>query len=190
MAESPTIVAGAIAGAAALLVFVVVHAIWIVPIWGMLLMLPLASAVGAIAAWPFAEMASRGTLPAAPYDGIAFSLILLATLIPTALYGAFAGPVDMHDIDVRALVVPLLLAAPSGAAIGLLFGGSERSALALASAALALALTLGHNLPFFPLGSASWEKAFSLVVAAEVSAGIAFGAARALVGSAATVPAP
>lgn len=182
---SPTVVAGAIAGGAALVVFVVVHAIWIVPIWGMLSMIPIASLVGALSAWAFDEMDPRLTLPPAPFDGLVFSGVLLATLIPTVVFGVFAGPVAMDDINVPALVVPLLLAAPAGAAIGLALGGSERAALGLALAALALAITIGHNLPFFPIGARAWEKAFSLIVGVEVAAGLTFSLARAVMGQAA-----
>lgn len=177
---SPTVVAGAIAGGAALVVFVVVHAIWIVPIWGMLSMIPIASLVGALAAWAFDEISARGGVLPAPFDGLAFSAILLSTLAPTVVFGMFAGPVDMNDISVPAVVIPLVLAAPAGAAIGMALGGSERAALALGLAALALAITIGHNLPFFPIGAPSWEKAFALVVGVELSAGVAFSLTRVL----------
>lgn len=173
-------VAGAVAGGVALLVFVGIHAVWIVPIWPMLMMLPIAALVGALAAWPFEAMSARAALPPAPIDGIAFSLVLLATLIPTAVFGVLAGPVDRDRITVPAVVIPLALAFPAGAAIGLLLTGSAAAAGALAGGALALALTLGHNLPFFPIGSPGWEKAFSLVVLVELAAGIAFSVTRAV----------
>jgi len=173
-------VAGATAGGVALVVFVVVHAMWIVPIWGMLSMIPVAALVGALAAWPFEEMSARAALPPAPVDGIAFAALLLATLVPTAVFGVLAGPVDRDHITVPAVVIPLALAAPAGAAIGLLLTGSAAAAGALAAAAFALALTLGHNLPFFPIGSPGWEKAFSLVVLVELAAGIVFSLTRSL----------
>lgn len=185
---TPTIVAGAFAGSVALVVFVTVHAIWIVPIWAMLSMLPVAALVGALAAWPFEAIAQRGAVPAAPFDGLAYALMLLATLMPAAVFGAFAGPVDREHISASAVLVPLLLAAPAGAAMGGAMAGSS-GALALSLAALALALTLGHNLPFFPIGSYGWEKAFTLVASVELAGGAAFTVARALLASSLSVAA-
>jgi hypothetical protein len=177
---SSTLTAGAVAGGLALALFVFLHAIWIVPIWGMLAMLPIAALVGALAAWPFAELSARGALPSAPFDGIAFAGLLVLTLVPTAVMGVLAGPVDRDRITVSAVLVPLLLAAPAGVLIGALLVGVGPASLALGAAAFAVALTLGHNLPFFPLGSPSWEKAFGLVVLVELAAGASFSATRAL----------
>jgi hypothetical protein len=177
---TPTLIAGAIAGSAALLVFVVLHAAWIVPIWGMLAMLPIAALVGVIAAWPFEQISARGALPPAPFDGIAFTALLLLTLMPSAVMGVLAGPVDRDRITAAAVIVPLLLAAPAGVLIGALLVGVGPASLGLGVAAFAVALTLGHNLPFFPVGSPGWEKAFGLVILVEVAAGAAFSATRAL----------
>ena len=186
----PTAVAGAVAGSVAILVFVALHAVWIVPIWAMLWMLPVAALIGALAAWPFDALAAGGSLPRAPFDGITFSAVLLATLVPTAVVGVLVGPVDRDHISVPAVLLPLLLAAPAGGAIGGALSGSAPASIALAVAALALALTLGHNLPFFPLGTPSWEKAFGLVIAVEVVAGLAFSIVRATMAVAATGLAP
>lgn len=171
-------VVGAVAGSVALVVFVVLHAIWIVPIWSILPFLPVAALVGALAAWPFEEISARGALPAAPFDGLAFSAVLLLTLVPTAVAGSLA-PAGRDPIDVAAMLLQLSLAAPMGAALGLLLTGSRVGALALGVAALALALTLGHNLPFFPFGGRSWGTAFLLVVVPESVAGVTFSVARA-----------
>ncbi len=160
--------------------FIVAHAIWIVPIWGLFAVMPVAMLVGAVASRPFAQLHARGTLPPPPFDGVAFAAILLATLVPTVAAGVVLGPVDPDAVTVANLVLPLLLAVPAGALLGGLLAGSLRGAAALAIAAAALALTLGHNLPFFPLGSRSWELAFALVGGVELSAGVAFTAARAL----------
>ncbi|MBI2772865.1 MAG: hypothetical protein HYX56_00005 [Chloroflexi bacterium] len=178
MTESPLVIAGAIAGGVALVTFVVVHAIWIVPIWGMLMMLPVAALVGAVAAWPFTEMSARGILPPAPLDAIFFSFVLLATLVPTEIFAIVNGPIDRYHIDIALLLLALALAAPAGAMLGLALTGTFTGAIALGAAALLLSLTLGHNLPFFPLGSPSWEKALSLVVVSELAAGIAFSVSR------------
>ena len=174
---SPGVIAGGVAGGVALLVFVLVHAMWIVPIWGMLAMLPLAALVGALAAWPFDEM-GRGALPPAPFDGVAIALLLLASLVPTAIYGVLVGPLDQQHITWQAVIVPLALAAPAGAVIGLVLTGSAPLAGALALAATAFALTLGHNLPFFPIGSPGAGKAIVLVVVPTLAAAVAFSAAR------------
>lgn len=186
----PTVVAGAVAGSVALLAFVAIHAVWIVPIWAMLWMLPLAALIGALAAWPFNELVAHASLPPVPFDGVAFSGLLLVTLVPTALAGLLVGPLDRDHISVPALLLPLLLAAPAGGAIGALLTGSAGGSAALAIAAVVLALTLGHNLPFFPIGSAAWGKAFGLVVGVEVAAGIVFSTIRAMMAVAATGLAP
>lgn len=180
---SPTLVAGAVAGAVALLVFVGVHAAWIVPIWGMLAMLPVAALVGALAVWPF-ELSAR-TMPPAPFDGVVVAVILMAALVPTSVYGIVAGPVDQHRITWPALVVPLALAAPTGALIGAFLTGSAASAGALAVATTAFAFTLGHNLPFFPAGSPGGAKAIVLIVVPTVAAAIVFTASRAAFSAAA-----
>jgi len=186
---TPTLVAGAAAGSVALLVFVALHAVWIVPIWGMLSMIPIAALVGALAAWPFEQLSARGALPSAPFDGIAFVGLLLLTLVPTTVMGVFAGPVDRDRITVPAVLVPLLLAAPAGVLIGALLVGVGPASLALGAAAFAVALTLGHNLPFFPVGSPSWERAFGLVLLVEAVAGATFSAARALISAGIVLPA-
>lgn len=177
---TPTLVAGAVAGSVALLVFVVLHAVWIVPIWGMLSMLPIAALVGVIAAWPFEQISARGAFPPAPFDGIAFTALLLLTLVPSAVMGVLVGPVDRDRITAAAVSVPLLLAAPAGVLLGALLVGVNPASFGLGAAAFAVALTLAHNLPFFPIGSAGWEKAFGLVVFVELAAGAAFSATRAL----------
>lgn len=169
---------GAVAGGVALVVFVVAHAAWIVPVWGLLGFVPVTMAIGALASWPFRELAARGALPAAPMDGLAFAAILLLTLVPTAIVGVVLGPVSRDAVTAGNVVPPLLLAAPAGGVLGGLLAGSLRGAAALSIAALVLALTLGHNLPFFPLGSAAWARAFGLVVGVELAAGAAFTAAR------------
>lgn len=176
----PAVLPGAVAGAVALVVFATLHAIWIAPIWPMLALVPLAAAVGAIAAVPFDAVAARGALPPAPLDGISFAALLLITLVPTAIVGVIAGPLDRDHITAAGLLLPLVLAAPTGAALGLVVTGSVPGAVGLAVGALVLALTFGHNLPFFPIGSPGWIKAYSLLVAVELSAGLAFGATRAL----------
>lgn len=173
--------AGAIAGIVALLVFILVHAISIVPIWSMLGMIPVAALVGALAAFAFEQISARGALPPAPLDGIVFTGMLLLTLVPTAVFGVVAGPVDRDRITLLALLIPLLLAAPSGALISAALAGIGPASLAMAFAALAISLTLGHNLPFFPLGAPGWERAFGLVVIAELAAGAAFSASRSLI---------
>ena len=174
---STPIAAGALAGTVALLVFVTLHAAWITPIWYMLAMLPIAAGVGALGAWSFRELRLPGS---APLDGALFGVVLLATLAPTAIAGVVLGPVDQQRIDWARVLLQLLLAAPAGAAIGLALGGSPAAAGALGVTGTAFALTLGHNLPFFPLGSYGWEKLFGLLVGATVAAGVTFGVARAL----------
>lgn len=177
---TPTVAAGAVAGAIALLVFVAVHAVWIVPIWGMLSMLPLAALVGILAAMPFEQMIARGAFPPPPLDGPAFAALLILTLIPTAASSVLLGPVDPQRIQWPVLLLPLLLAAPAGAAAGLALTGSPGTAASLGIAATALALTLGHNIPFFPAGSPGWVKAHTLIVLPVVVAGLVFPVARAL----------
>jgi hypothetical protein len=174
---SDTLVAGAVAGGVALIAFVSLHAAWIVPIWGMLGMLPVAALLGALAAWSFESTVARGGAPPDPLQGLAFAALLLVTLIPTLAVGLVAGPVDRDRITVPAVVLPLLLAAPAGALVGVLVAGPS-AGVALGVAAVALSLTLGHNLPFFPIGSPGWEKAIALVAVPELVAGVAFVAAR------------
>lgn len=178
----PTVAAGALAGAVALVAFAAVHAMWITPIWGMLAMLPVAALVGALAAWPF-DLGARA-LPPAPLDGIAVGGVLLLALLPTVVHGTLAGPLDQQHITWQGLLVPLLLAAPAGGLIGMLITGSAAAAGSLALATTAYALTLGHNLPFFPLGSPGAGKAIVLVALPTLAAALAFSSARVLLAAA------
>lgn len=179
-ALTASLIAGAVAGAAGFALFLVVHALWIVPIWDVAATGPLAAGFGLAAGWAFHEWAEHGRLPAAPLHGPAFAGLLYATLAPVALIGVLAGPVPTDRVDFWRVLPPLLAALPAGALLGWLLAGSRRAALAFGLAALALAITIGHNLPFFPIGARGAPFAFGSLLGVEMLAAIVLVAARSL----------
>lgn len=154
-----SLLAGALAGAAGLLVFLGLHQLWIRPIWFILpLGLLIAVAGGLAAGWAYAELYAG--LPARPWRLFAWMGLISLTLLPAIVLAQLRPPMFTgtgasarltvsvpHAVFI--FVVELLLAAGAlGGLAGWLIGRTRRAALAMALAGLAFALGPGHNVPF------------------------------------------
>ncbi len=150
--------AGVVAGMAGLLMFLLVHQVWIASIWfvaptGVVMAGIGGAAVGA----SYATLRSR--LPSRPWTAIAVIAGVAATLTPAVLVGELRGPIVAMDAGGGTLLVPATdalvdvlvglvgLSALSGAIIGAAIGRSRRAVGTTLLAAVALAVGPGHNIP-------------------------------------------
>ena len=153
-----TLVAGGLAGVAGLLAFLVIHHVWILPIWFILpIVVVVAAAGGLVAGWAYRELLPH--LPARPWTSLVVMVLNWAVLLPAILLAELRRPLfdvsgeeAMLAISVgRAALIfmleLLLTATVSGALAGWLIGRSGRAALATAVAGLVFALGPGHNIP-------------------------------------------
>jgi len=153
------LLAGGLAGAAGLLVFLIIHHFWIQPIWFILPFgMVIAAAGGVAVGWAYAELLP--SLPGRPWTVVALVALIAATLLPAVLLAEIRPP--MFDISVpggcltmsvgRASLMfifeLLVTAALAGGLAGWLIAGTPRAALASAVAGFIFALGPGHNIPF------------------------------------------
>lgn len=157
--------AGAIAGKAGLLVFLIVHAVWIVPIWSVVTLgVPVAAIGGAAAGWALDEL--REVVPRRPVRAwlavtAGAMLVLSPTFVAAALGphlpvpvvdGSSIGPIPpalIPRLATQFVVELLVLPMAAGALLGWALTRSRRAALATACAGVAFAAGPGHNNPFF-----------------------------------------
>jgi hypothetical protein len=155
----PALVAGAAAGIAGLLVFLALHALWIVPIWPVLPAgLLLALAGGAAMGWAYAQLCPA--LPARPWTAPAVMGLVAATLVPAFALAELrpslfvetpAGAIPTESIPILAarFVGELLVTATIvGGLAGWRLGRTHRATAAMALASFLFALGPGHNIPF------------------------------------------
>jgi hypothetical protein len=153
------VLAGSAAGIAGLAVFLVLHHLWIVPIW---FVAPLGSVMagvggGAVGA---SYAALRSHLPPWPWSTVAVIAVVTAMLMPAVLVAQVRGPILTMDADGDAtLLVPtsdavvdvlvglIGVSALAGAVLGALIGRSRRAAATTMLAGVALAIGPGHNVP-------------------------------------------
>jgi hypothetical protein len=156
------LVSGLAAGTAGLLVFLVLHHLWIMPIWFILPFGLVIAGLGGMAVGT-AYQALLPHLPPRPWTALTLVALIALTLLPSILLAEIRQP--MFDIRVptprltmslgRAtftFVLELLFTATlAGWLAGWLIGRSRRAAMSTATAGLFFALGPGHNIPF--LGS-------------------------------------
>jgi hypothetical protein len=153
------LMSGAVAGAVALAAFLVIHAVWIVPIWsdapgGLVFALVAGVAVG----WAYDVYRVR--LPARPIGraAVVFACASLALasgllLLPLPAPNPGGSNPSIVVLVVAGIAVLLLLITPLIAAtLGALIGRSGRAAIATGLAAFTLIISLGHNIPTFGFG--------------------------------------
>lgn len=154
-----TVISGVLSGLASVLVFMIVHAIWITPIWFIFpIGVVLAAGGGMAVSRAYVEFKHR--LPPPPWTVMALTAIVFATLLPAFILAQLHQPFFALDgtllvgipVLVKHFVVDLLLtAACAGALIGWGLARTRRAALATALAGVAFALGPGHNTIFFTI---------------------------------------
>lgn len=156
------LLAGAFAGAAGLVVFLVIHHSWIMPIWFILPVGLVVAVLGGLAVgWSFAEL--HPNLPNRPWSILSWVALSALTLLPAIILAEMRAPmfdirvtgsVLMISVGQAAFLFILELVVPAAVAGGLAgwFIGRTRSAMiSTAFAGFVFALGPGHNIPF--LGS-------------------------------------
>jgi hypothetical protein len=153
------LIAGISAGIAGLLAFLVIHHLWIKPIWFILpIGLVMAAGGGLAVGWAYSELLPR--LPSRPWTILAWAGLVGVTLMPAMVLAQVRSPLFTGTGENAALTVStgravnifvfdlLLTAALCGGLTGWLIGRTARAALATALASLVFALGPGHNIPF------------------------------------------
>jgi len=151
-------IAGVVAGIAGLLAFLVIHALWIVPIWFILpIGLVVASAGGLAVGWAYAELRCR--LPRRPWTALSVVGLIAIILLPAVVLAELQAPVftvtaagPLQTVATSLIVarfVGELLATATivGGIMGGWLGRTRRAALATAVAGFIFALGPGHNIP-------------------------------------------
>ena len=157
---------GMAAGVAGLVTFLVLHAVWIVPIWAVATLgLVVAVLGGAAVSWAYLQVephlpgghlgrwlaiAGGATLILSPslvvaWAGEPYFVVVDGVRVPTG---------DGSVIAVRFVVEFLAVTTVSGALVGWFVTHTRRGTVAVAVAAFAFALGPGHNLPFFHVATA------------------------------------
>jgi hypothetical protein len=173
--DTAALIAGVVAGIAGLLGFLLIHALWIVPIWFILPVgLLIAGGGGLAVGWAYAEL--RWRLPPRPWTALAVVGLITVILLPAFVLAelqapAFtvtpAGPVQAvaTSIIVARFVGELLATATLvGGLVGGWLGRTRRAALATAVAGFVFALGPGHNIPFIG-GTSGVGKELALMAA-------------------------
>jgi len=154
------LVAGALAGVAGLLTFLIIHAIWILPIWFIFPLGLLIAGIGGLAVgWSYAEL--RHHLPKRPWTAFAIAFLIAATLSPAVVLAELRQPmfsVSAAGVTNLAIGLPeavfrfsfelLLTTSLTAGLLGWWVGRSRRAAIATALAGFVFALGPGHNIPF------------------------------------------
>jgi hypothetical protein len=177
-----SLIAGMLAGTAGLLVFLVIHHLWIKPIWFILpLGLVIAAAGGLAVGWAYGELLPN--LPGRPWTIFAWAALVGLTLTPAIVLAQLRPPLftgtgmnvttsvsvaQAAVIFVRDLLLP---ATVTGGLAGWLIGRTKRAALATALASFVFALGPGHNVPFLGNQPAT-GKGIVLLIAIVLSASI------------------
>ncbi len=171
--------AGAAAGVAGLLVFLVIHHLWILPIWFVAPVGGLVAVLGGLTVGAaYHELIPH--LPRRPLTELAVIGLIALTLLPALLLAQLRGPVfELRGPDNAVLlvspaeagfafVVSLLASATLvGAILGWLIAGTRRAAAATAAASFVFALGPGHNIPF--LGGTSGVPKELVLIGASVT---------------------
>jgi hypothetical protein len=150
--------AGIVSGISGLLVFLILHHLWIKPIWFILPFGFLIAALGGLAVGrAYRELAPN--LPPRPWTALALFALIAVILLPAILLAELRSP--MFDISVpgdrlvissgQAILVfvfeLLVTATIVAGTAGWFIGRTRRAALATALAGLIFALGPGHNIP-------------------------------------------
>lgn len=161
-----TWIPGVAAGLAGFAVFLVLHAVWIIPIWFVAPLGLIIGSLGGVAVnWAYLHVESH--LPAGYiYRWVALAGGAVLILSPSLLVawagdpyfvvidGASVPTASVSGIVVRFVVEFLVVTTLAGALLGWLVTRTRSGTVAVAVAAFAFAIGPGHNLPFFHIWSA------------------------------------
>ena len=174
-ADSAALIAGASAGVAGLLVFLILHALWIVPIWPILPAGLLIAGCGGLAVgWAYAELLQR--LPRRPWTLLAVVGVFAVILLPAIVLAELRAPLFVVTpvgavqavptwLIVAHFVGELLATATIAAGLaGGWLGRTRRAALATGVAGFIFALGPGHNIPFIG-GTSGVPKELAIMAA-------------------------
>lgn len=154
-----TLIAGMLAGVTGLVVFLLIHHLWIKPIWFILPVgLVIAVPGGLIIGWAYCELLPH--MPRRPWAIFACFALIAITLAPAVVIAQLRPPLftgtgmnviasvsiaQAAVIFVRDLLLP---ATVIGGLAGWLIGRTKRAARITALAGFVFALGPGHNVPF------------------------------------------
>src|SRR5215813_1047800 len=143
------LITGATIGLLGVVLFGLIHAIVIIPIWTRLFGgVPFAVIAGLAMGWAFYELRPLAGPGPRGLAGMVFGFLMWVTLVPMTVFGVIVRRAGMHtQNDSWETIVEVVLALVSGAAAGRLIGGRWRPALALGIASLVLALTQAGPIP-------------------------------------------
>lgn len=158
-ADRLALASGALARVAGLLVFLILHALWILPIWCILPLGPVFALVGGKAmGWAYAQLCPA--LSPHPWAALVMMVVVVVALLPAIVLAQLrptlfvetptgAIPTEPIPMLIARFVAELLVtAAMVGGLIGWWLRRTRRAVAAVAFASALFALGPGHNIPF------------------------------------------
>jgi hypothetical protein len=157
---STALVAGVMGGICGLLTFLMIHALWITPIWFILPFGLLVAGSGGLAVgWAYMEISPR--LPEQVWSrALVFMTLIWLMLLPSLALAELRRPMftlvqadpvlnmSVPEAAMHFILELLVSASVSGGLIGWWLGRTRRPAFATALAGFIFALGPGHNIPF------------------------------------------
>lgn len=175
------VIAGAVAGFVAGLVFATLHAFIMVPIWDRMVGGLIGAALtGSVVGWAFAELyPEQPEIATSAMTGARYGALLWLAVVPVSLVDAALRAVGfLPRYELVGVVVAVVLAVAVGAVWGWRRTGRKRAMAASAGATLALTMAMGGPVPF---SRNVWAFGmFFAVLPASIVAGAILGASVAL----------
>jgi hypothetical protein len=169
------LIAGATIGLLGVVLFGVIHAAIIIPIWTRLLGgMPFGVIAGLAMGWSYYELRASSRLPEGALPGLVFGFLIWLTLLPMTAFTVFVRAAGMHSTEGSwEITVELLLASGTGAILGLLISRHWRPAVVQGIASLAVALAQAGPIPV--MNSARAARLFAALGFVYLGCGLALG---------------